>query len=127
MNRKYGLLIIISLVFLAVLGGGLYAQTNTDQNYLRTFRQRGSATRTMRSNELVGAHATLPMGTKVRITNNQNGRQITVTITARIAATGNRIIDLSQVAAIALRMGDSDSVSVTLEVTRTREDEETEG
>jgi rare lipoprotein A len=119
MNYKYGFLIIG--VFLLVLSSpGLDAQTG-DQNYTRTFRQRGSATRTMRSNELVGAHASLPQGTKVLVTNLQNDRQITVTITGRIVASGNRIIDLSQVAAIALRMGEQDSATVTIEVVRERE------
>jgi rare lipoprotein A (peptidoglycan hydrolase) len=64
------------------------------------------------------------MGTKVVVTNIQNDRKITVTITGRIAAAGNRVIDLSQVAAIALRMGDSDSVSVSIEVARDREPQE---
>ncbi|MDR2742278.1 MAG: septal ring lytic transglycosylase RlpA family protein [Treponema sp.] len=124
MNRKYGFLIIG--IFLLILPlAGIYAQNN-DQNYTRTFRQRGSATRTMRSNELVGAHATLPLGTKVLVTNLQNDRHITITITGRIAAAGNRIIDLSQVAAIALRMGDDDSVSVSIEVVRGKETQEAE-
>jgi rare lipoprotein A len=123
MNHKYGFL-VISVFFLAVLPfTGFYAQTN-DQNYMRTFHQRGSATRTMRSNELVGAHATLPLGTKVLVTNQQNDRKITVTITGRIAAAGNRVIDLSQVAAIALRMGESDSASVSIEVVRGKEEQE---
>jgi rare lipoprotein A len=121
MNRKYGFL-IIGVVLLVLPFGGLYAQNN-DQNYTRTFRQRGSATRTMRANELVGAHATLPLGTKVLVTNLKNDRHITVTITGRIVAAGNRVIDLSQVAAIALRMGDDDSVSVSIEVVRGKETE----
>jgi rare lipoprotein A len=78
----------------------------------------------MRSNELVGAHATLPVGTKVVVTNVQNDRKITVTIAGRIAAVGNRVIDLSQVAAIALRMGESDSITVTLEVVRGKDEQE---
>jgi rare lipoprotein A len=119
MSRTYGFL-IIGVFLLAAPLAGLYAQTN-DQNYTRTFHQRGSATRTMRSNELVGAHATLPLGTKVVVTNLRNDRHITITITGRIAASGNRIIDLSQVAAIALRMGDDDSASVSIEVVRDKE------
>jgi rare lipoprotein A len=120
MKRKYGFLIIG--MFLLVLSNiGLYAQTN-DQNYTRTFRQRGSATRTMRSNELAGAHSNLPLGTKVLVTNLQNDRQITITITGRIAASGTRVIDLSQVAAIALRMGEQDSTSVSIEVVRGKDD-----
>ncbi|MDR0377573.1 MAG: hypothetical protein LBH70_07250 [Spirochaetaceae bacterium] len=87
---------------------------------MRTFYQRGAATRTMRANQLVGSHPVLPRGTKVLVTNIQNRRQVVVTITGRITATANRIIDLSQVAAIALRMGDSDSVVVSIEVIRRR-------
>jgi rare lipoprotein A len=64
------------------------------------------------------------MGTKVLVTNLRNDRHITVTITGRIAAAGNRIIDLSQVAAIALRMGNDDSVSVSIEVVRGKETQE---
>jgi rare lipoprotein A len=74
----------------------------------------------MRANQLVGSHPVLPRGTKVLVTNIQNRRQVVVTITGRITATANRIIDLSQVAAIALRMGDSDSVVVSIEVIRRR-------
>jgi rare lipoprotein A (peptidoglycan hydrolase) len=122
MNRGYGFL-IIGVVLLVLPAAGLFSQAN-EQNYTRTFRQRGAATRTMRSNELVGAHAALPIGTKVEVTNIQNDRKITVTITGRIAAAGNRIIDLSQVAAIALRMGDSDSVLVSIETARGREPQE---
>jgi rare lipoprotein A len=99
------------------------AQAN-DQNYMRTFRQRGSATRTMRSNDLVGAHPNLPLGTRVLVTNLQNDRQIVVTVTGRIAASGNRVLDLSQVAAIALRMEENDVASVSIEVVRERTDDD---
>jgi rare lipoprotein A len=120
MNCNYGFL-IVGMFLLVSSNIGLYAQTN-DQNYTRTFRQRGSATRTMRSNELTGAHPNLPLGTKVLVTNLQNDRQITITITGRIAASGTRIIDLSQVAAIALRMGEQDSTSVSIEVVRGKDE-----
>jgi rare lipoprotein A len=116
LNQRYGFLITVLFIFV-LSTVGLYAQTD-DQNYMRTFHQRGSATRTMRSNELVGAHANLPLGTKILVTNLQNDRQITITITGRIAASGTRIIDLSQVAAIALRMGEQDSTSVSIEIAR---------
>jgi rare lipoprotein A len=116
LNQRYGFFVAGLFIFM-LSAHGLYAQTE-DQDFTRSFRQRGSATRTMRSNELVGAHPNLPLGTKVLVTNLQNDRQITITITGRIAASGTRIIDLSQVAAIALRMGEQDSTSVSLEIAR---------
>jgi rare lipoprotein A len=78
----------------------------------------------MGANELMGAHAALPLGTRVQVTNLQNDRRVTVTITGRIAAAGNRIIDLTQVAAIALRMEDADSVPVSIELAREKETRE---
>jgi rare lipoprotein A len=105
------------MIFLIFPGVRIDAQSN-DQSYMRTFRQRGTATRTMRSNDLAGSHPNLPMGTKVLVTNLQNNRQVTITISGRIAASGNRVIDLSNAAAIALRMEGNDVTSVFLEIIR---------
>jgi rare lipoprotein A len=48
---------------------------------------------------LTAAHPTLPFGTRVRVTNLDNGRSVVVTITDRGPHRGGRIIDLSQAAA----------------------------
>lgn len=53
---------------------------------------------------LTGAHRTLPLGTKVRVTNLHNGRSVLVTITDRGPFIRHRIIDLSEGAARELRM-----------------------
>jgi rare lipoprotein A len=105
---------------LGVLAWGLLAINLTYAQNYQTFQQRGTATRTMQSseNELVAAHPNLPFGTRVKVTNLQNNREVVVTITGRIVASGTRIINLTQVAAIALRMGDEDVVSVSIEVVR---------
>jgi rare lipoprotein A len=107
--------------------GLLIISVSYAQNY-QIFQQRGLATRTMRSNEneLVAAHPNLPIGTRVKVTNLQNNREIVVTITGRILTSGSRIIDLSQVAAIALRMGEADSVSVSIATVRERNPENTD-
>jgi rare lipoprotein A len=49
--------------------------------------------------ELTAAHCTLPLHSKVQVTNMANGRSVTVRITDRGPARPGRIIDLSQSAA----------------------------
>lgn len=50
-------------------------------------------------NALVAAHKTLPFGTKVRVTNLNNGRQVIVRINDRGPFVRGRVIDLSRAAA----------------------------
>ena len=49
--------------------------------------------------EMTAAHRTLPFGTRVRVTNLANGRQVTVRINDRGPFRRGRIIDLSYAAA----------------------------
>lgn len=48
------------------------------------------------------AHKTLPLGTRLRVTNVRNGRSVKVLVTDRGPYVKNRIIDLSRAAAIEL-------------------------
>lgn len=50
-------------------------------------------------NALTAAHRTLPIGTRVRVTNLANGRSVEVRINDRGPFVGGRILDLSQAAA----------------------------
>lgn len=52
---------------------------------------------------LTAAHRSLPFGTKVRVTNNKNGRSVLVTINDRGPFVPGRVIDLTPAAAHALR------------------------
>jgi len=72
-------------------------------------------------NQLTAAHRTLPLGTRVRVTNTQNGRTVEVRINDRGPYGRGRIIDLSEAAARRLDMIDAGVVPVTVEVLR-RED-----
>jgi rare lipoprotein A len=54
--------------------------------------------------DLTGAHRTLPLGSRVRVTNLHNGRSVTVTINDRGPYLRRRAIDLSYGAARALGM-----------------------
>src|SRR5438105_931039 len=50
-------------------------------------------------NGLTAAHRTLPLGTRVRVTNLDNGRSVDVRINDRGPFAGNRLIDVSYAAA----------------------------
>jgi rare lipoprotein A len=63
---------------------------------------------------LTAAHRTLPLGSKVRVTNKSNGHYVVVTIKDRGPFVRGRIIDLSPAAARALRF--SGLTQVTLNV-----------
>ncbi len=64
---------------------------------------------------LTAAHASLPFGSKIKVTNLANGKSVEVEITDRGPFVENRIIDLSQAAAKALDMVDSGTATVRLE------------
>jgi rare lipoprotein A len=66
--------------------------------------------------EFTAAHQTLPLGTRVMITNMENGSATEVTINDRGPFAKNRIIDLSYSAAEALRMIGPGTALVRIEV-----------
>jgi rare lipoprotein A len=67
-------------------------------------------------NELTAAHKSLKFGTKVRVTNEKNGKSVVVRINDRGPYIGSRIIDLSKQAAQAIDMIGPGTATVTVEV-----------
>jgi rare lipoprotein A len=65
---------------------------------------------------LTAAHRTLPFGTRVRVTNLNNHRSVTVRINDRGPFVSNRSIDLSDSAATAIGMTSSGVAHVRMEV-----------
>jgi len=65
---------------------------------------------------LTAAHPSLPFGTRVRVTNLENGRDVVVRINDRGPFARGRIIDLSYAAARKLRMIAQGTAHVRLEV-----------
>lgn len=65
-------------------------------------------------NAYTAAHKTLPFGTLVEVTNLENGRKVIVRINDRGPFIGNREIDVSKAAAIALDMLSGGVVRVRL-------------
>jgi rare lipoprotein A len=66
--------------------------------------------------ELTAAHRTLPLGTRLRVTNLSHGRSVIVTITDRGPFVKNRVIDLSYAAAREIGMLSSGTAPVQLEI-----------
>ena len=66
-------------------------------------------------NKLTAAHRTLPFGTHVRVTNQRNGRSVTVRINDRGPFMRGRVIDLTPAGARAL--GFSGLAPVKLDIT----------
>jgi rare lipoprotein A len=66
--------------------------------------------------QLTAAHRTLPMGTRVRVTNVDNGRSVVVRINDRGPFKAGRVIDLSQAAARELGALGEGLFNVRLEV-----------
>jgi rare lipoprotein A len=67
---------------------------------------------------MTAAHPSLPFGTKVRVTNQSNGRSVVVTINDRGPFVRGRIIDVSTGAADVMGMKGAGVARVTLEVVR---------
>jgi rare lipoprotein A len=79
------------------------------------------------SDELTAAHPTYPLGTRVRVTNRENGRSVVVRITDRGPTRPNRrdgvVIDLSRAAATRLGMRKEGRAPVRLRVLEWGSDE----
>ncbi|MFV0456786.1 MAG: septal ring lytic transglycosylase RlpA family protein [Pseudomonas sp.] len=64
---------------------------------------------------MVAAHRSLPFGTRVRVTNLRNNKQVTVRINDRGPFVRGRIVDLSRAAAERIGMIDEGVVGVRIE------------
>lgn len=81
----------------------------------RFYGKRTASGEIFKKNELTAAHRTLPMGTKLRVTNQTTGQSVVVRVNDRGPFTGNRVIDLSHAAASALGMIRSGTCKVKIE------------
>lgn len=65
--------------------------------------------------DMTAAHPTLPMGTKAKVTNLENGKQVNVRINDRGPFAEERVIDLSRAAAKKLNMEEDGTTKVKIE------------
>jgi len=108
-------LLYIFLVFLTLPPlAALFAQQtdaqSTDKAWVMT--QQGIATQEMRGVGLYAAHPRLAVGSKVRVANTRNDKEVEVTITRNIPPRADRVIDLSPDAARAIDLGFVDYVLI---------------
>jgi rare lipoprotein A len=82
------------------LAGGRMEEVGMASYYGREHAGRRTASgEVFDMNEMTAAHRTLPFGTRVRVTNLANGREVTVRINDRGPFRRGRILDLSYAAA----------------------------
>lgn len=115
---------IVGAVWLAALAAGCAAHTmqapSTQQGvaswYGPGFHGQATASgETYDQYDLTAAHRSWPLGTRARVTNQQNGRSVTVRINDRGPFVGDRVLDLSYGAARALDMLQDGTGMVTIE------------
>jgi len=70
---------------------------------------------TFNQKELTAAHPSLPMGTKAKVTNLENGKNVEVRINDRGPFVGERVIDVSKAAAKKLDMQEDGTTQVKIE------------
>ena len=94
-----------------------YTESGQASYYARKFQGRTMANgEKYRRGKLTAAHKTLPLGTKVKVTNTRNNRSVKLRITDRGPFIRGRIIDLSEKAARRLDFIKAGVVPVTLKV-----------
>ena len=126
-SRPYPRLLVLRLLLVLVLSSGaLSAQLVGDrQNGLASAyspEYDGAETAygvTYDRNDLVAAHKTYPLNSTVRVTNEANGRSVTVRIIDKGPFIRGRIIELSERAADALDMQGARTVPVELQLLST--------
>jgi rare lipoprotein A len=119
-NRTIGAEALIGLIFLGILGcskGPTHTLQGVASWYGYPHHGRMTASgRRFNMYELTAAHRTLPIGTRVRVTNLLNGRTTTVTVTDRGPFVNNRMLDLSYAAAREIDMIGPGTAPVRLEI-----------
>ncbi len=71
---------------------------------------------TYNMNDMTAAHRTLPLGTWVRVTNQENDRSVVVQVTDRGPYVANRIMDLSYAAAEQLGYANAGTTEISMQV-----------
>lgn len=91
-------------------------QTGRASYYADKFNGRKTASGAkFRNSKLTAAHKTLPFGTKIKVTNVDNGKSVKVKINDRGPFVAGRIIDLSKKAARRIGMVDKGVGNVRIE------------
>ena len=98
-------ILLAAILFFATSCARKVTEAGKASYYADKFQGRKTANgETFRQRKMTAAHRTLPFGTKVKVTNLDNGRTTKVRINDRGPFVAGRIIDLSRKAASRLNM-----------------------
>jgi len=110
---------MIMIVTLSLITNSMNAQTFSGKAsyYADAFHGRKSASgKIFDMYKYTCAHKTLPFGTKLKVTNQKNGKSVMVEVTDRGPYIKGRILDLSKAAAMDLDMIKAGVVQVDIEI-----------
>ena len=115
MNDRMALFVVAILA--CQFSPSYLARASADQTGIASVYSVESGSRTasgqkLNREALTAAHRTLPLGTKVKVTNESNGHSVVVTINDRGPFVRGRIIDVSPAAARVLGLSGLTHVSV---------------
>lgn len=110
---KLKLILLLAFVSLPIISlSEALAQEGVASVYSTESGNKTASGQRLNPGALTAAHRSLPLGSKVRVTNRSNGRSIVVTINDRGPFVRGRIIDLTPAAAHALGFSGLAHVSV---------------
>ncbi len=117
MKSKVKIAAILTVLFTTLLSAdSLYTARGTSSWYGPGFHGKLTASgERFDSNDLTAAHKTLPFGTRLKVTNQINGKSVIVRINDRGPFVPGRIIDVSRAAAVQLGMIETGTAQVLLE------------
>jgi peptidoglycan lytic transglycosylase len=114
-------ILMVLLMTLALLGGAAIAAAQTEEGTANFYGDKFQGKKTASGevfdkNSLTASHKKLPFGTKVKVTNVENGKSVVVTVNDRMAANNPAVIDVTHRAAEELDFAKSGKAKVKVEV-----------
>lgn len=107
---------VSATAFLFISGSAVLAESGHASFYGRELAGRRTASgEVFRPDAMTAAHRSLPFGSRVKVTNHSNGREVVLRITDRGPFVRGRIIDVSHGAARVLGFAGQGTTRVTIE------------
>jgi peptidoglycan lytic transglycosylase len=113
--------IVAIVVALAIVGSAQIAAAQSEEGTANFYGDKFQGKKTASGevfdkDGLTAAHKKLPFGTKVKVTNVDNGKSVVVTVNDRMAATNPAVIDVTRRAAEELDFAKAGKAKVKVEV-----------
>jgi peptidoglycan lytic transglycosylase len=111
--------ILVTLATVSMMGiaAGQTGEEGVANFYSDTFQGKKTASgEVYDKNGLTASHKKLPYGTKVKVTNVENGKSVVLTVNDRMAASNPAVIDVTRRAAEELGFAKAGKTKVKLEV-----------